>query len=108
MLYNAQREHRLAVAGPYARIRHPQYVGFTVIMLGFLLMWPTLPTLVMFPVLVWMYESLAHREENDARAEFGSAYESYEARTPAFFPRIGKLKTDQHDPAVPAAHYPAH
>ncbi len=49
VLYAAQRVGGLATTGPYARIRHPQYVGFILIMLGFLVRWPTLPTLVMFP-----------------------------------------------------------
>lgn len=86
VLYKAQREHRLALSGPYARIRHPQYAGFTVIMLGFLLQWPTLPTLAMFPVLVWMYWRLAIREEKEALAEFGEVYVDYMAATPAFLP----------------------
>jgi len=88
VLYRAQREHRLATTGPYARVRHPQYVGFAIIMFGFLLQWPTLPTLVMFPVLVWVYARLAKREERDARAEFGAEYDRYVAKTPAFLPRL--------------------
>src|SRR5215468_8589326 len=59
-LYEAQRHHTLATTGIYAHIRHPQYVGFIVIMLGFLLQWPTLLTLLMFPILVIMYVRLAH------------------------------------------------
>ena len=59
MLYVAQQAGRLATTGPYARVRHPQYVGFILIMFGFLLQWPTLLTLAMFPVLVWMYVRLA-------------------------------------------------
>ena len=90
VLYAAQRNHRLATAGPYARIRHPQYVGFILIMTGFLFQWPTLVTLAMFPVLVFMYIRLARREERDARTEFGTDYTRYEAVTPAFFPRFGE------------------
>ena len=86
VLYAAQREHKLATAGAYARVRHPQYVGFILIMTGFLLQWPTLVTLAMFPILVFMYVELARREERDARAQFGDAYARYEANTPAFFP----------------------
>src|SRR5882672_10114602 len=52
ILYEAQRVHTLATTGLYAYVRHPQYVGFIVIMLGFLLQWPTLLTLLMFPILV--------------------------------------------------------
>jgi protein-S-isoprenylcysteine O-methyltransferase Ste14 len=90
VLYKAQHIHTLAVSGPYARVRHPQYIGFVLIMFGFLLQWPTLVTLVMFPILVYMYVRLARIEERDARAEFGVAYTRYEAGTPAFFPKWGK------------------
>jgi protein-S-isoprenylcysteine O-methyltransferase Ste14 len=86
VLYKAQRDHRLAKTGVYARIRHPQYAGFIVIMIGFLLQWPTLLTLFMFPILVRMYVKLAQREESEALAEFGEAYVQYAARTPGFFP----------------------
>jgi protein-S-isoprenylcysteine O-methyltransferase Ste14 len=35
VLYRAQRKHRLATTGAYARMRHPQYVAFVLIMFGF-------------------------------------------------------------------------
>ena len=88
VLYPAQRTHTLATAGPYTYVRHPQYVAFIVIMFGFLLQWPTLPTLVMFPILVWLYVRLARREEHEALAEFGQDYARYLAETPAFVPRF--------------------
>jgi protein-S-isoprenylcysteine O-methyltransferase Ste14 len=87
VLYRAQRAGRLATEGPYARIRHPQYAAFLLIMLGFLVQWPTLLTLLMFPVLVWMYLRLARREEEEMQQQFGDDYFNYAARTPAFFPR---------------------
>jgi len=86
VLYEAQRTHQLATTGPYARVRHPQYAGFVLIMLGFLLQWPTLITLVMFPILVFMYVRLARREEREALAEFGESYRRYMDRTPGFIP----------------------
>ena len=89
ILYEAQRRRELATSGPYARVRHPQYVGFILIMVGFLLQWPTLVTLVLFPILVFMYVRLARREEQDIRAEFGAQYDDYARRTPAFLPRLG-------------------
>jgi len=89
VLYAAQTKHTLATAGPYARIRHPQYVAFVLIMLGFLVQWPTLLTLLMFPVLVYMYARLARREEQEVRAEFNEEYTRYAARVPAFIPRFG-------------------
>ena len=90
VLYHAQRSHALAIAGPYARIRHPQYVAFVMIMLGFLLQWPTLLTLLMFPILLVMYARLAVTEEAEMRVQFGEAFESYAQHTPRFFPRLGQ------------------
>lgn len=87
VLYAAQQAHRLATKGPYARIHHPQYAGFVLIMAGFLQQWPTLVTLAMFPILVFMYVQLARREEREAEAGFGDEYRRYKARTPAFIPR---------------------
>jgi len=87
VLYEAQHTHTLAVTGPYAYVRHPQYVGFIAIMLGFVLQWPTLLTLLMFPILVIMYVRLARREEREVLAEFGTTYARYAADTPAFWPR---------------------
>lgn len=86
VLYQAQRNHTLAVSGPYARIRHPQYAGFILIMSGFLLEWPTIVTLFMFPVLVWMYVRLARAEERETEADFGEQWRKYATRTPRFFP----------------------
>jgi len=87
VLYRAQRTNTLATTGPYARMRHPQYAAFIVIMLGFFLQWPTIPTLLMFPILVAMYVRLAHKEEEEVRAAFGETYARYAAATPAFVPR---------------------
>lgn len=93
VLYRAQRDHRLATTGPYARVRHPQYVGFVVIMVGFLLQWPTILTLAMFPILVTVYVRLTWREEREALIQFGDAYARYLATTPAFLPRFGARRS---------------
>ena len=89
VLYRAQHEGRLATTGPYARVRHPQYAAFVLILLGFLFQWPTLLTLAMFPVLAFMYVRLANSEEREALAEFGDTYARYMRATPAFVPKLG-------------------
>jgi protein-S-isoprenylcysteine O-methyltransferase Ste14 len=89
VLYDARRTRTLATTGPYAHIRHPQYAGFVLIMLGFLFQWPTLITFIMFPILVTMYVTLARREEREVLAEFGETYRHYMDSTPAFLPRLG-------------------
>ena len=90
VLYRAQRDGALACSGPYAYVRHPQYAAFLAIMVGFLIQWPTLPTLIMFPVLVVIYVRLAMREEREAAATLGAAYRRYAAKVPRFIPRWGR------------------
>ena len=101
VLLKAAREQKLATTGPYARVRHPQYAGFLTIMVGFLLQWPTLPTLVMFPILVVIYRRLAIQEERVVAAMFGPAWAGYAARTPRFIPRLtpvpGNGRRSGHD-----------
>ena len=88
VLFAAQRAGRLAMTGAYTRVRHPQYVGLILIMVGFLLQWPTFATLLMFPVLVYVYWRLAIREEREVAAEFASVYSDYARRTPRFMPHL--------------------
>ena len=90
VLYHAQRGHHLATEGPYRWVRHPQYLGFVAIMFGFLLQWPTLLTLAMFPVLVAMYVRLSITEERDSEQSFGQAWLDYAAMTPRFVPKFGR------------------
>lgn len=94
VLHKAQQAGTLTTTGPYARVRHPQYLGFIVIMLGFLLQWPTLLTLLMFPVLVVMYVRLARHEEREALATFGEAYRRYMASTPGWLPCYASSSPD--------------
>lgn len=83
-----QGKGQLVTTGIYRWIRHPQYTGFLMITLGMLFEWATLPMLVMYPILIWLYVRLAKREEADMRAEFGPAYDEYRARTGMFLPRL--------------------
>ncbi len=89
--HKAQQRGELARTGVYARLRHPEYAAFVVIMVGFLLQWPTLITLAMFPILLFVYVRLARREEHEALKRFGESYQRYQAETPAFFPRVRTL-----------------
>lgn len=98
-LYVAQRHGRLATTGIYGRLRHPQYAGFVLVMFGFLLQWPTILTLAMFPVLVFMYFRLARSEEAQALARFGEEYRRYMREVPAFLPRLGQRRN-----AAPGEH----
>jgi methanethiol S-methyltransferase len=91
VLFDAQRTQTLATTGPYSYVRHPQYVGFILVMLGFLVQWPTILTLAMFPVLTFMYVRLARHEERDTIAAFGDQYERYKREVPGFVPRLHRI-----------------
>ncbi len=72
----------------YRYVRHPQYTGFFLVIIGFLIQWPTLITLAMAPILLWMYLQLARREEAMMIEQFGSAYRNYMTQVNGFIPRI--------------------
>ena len=93
----AQRDEIVASTGPYARVRHPQYDGFILIMIGFLLQWPTFATLLMFPILLLVYRRLAIREEREVWTQLGVAWDRYAAVTPRFWPKLNGWR-DTSDP----------
>lgn len=95
VLHEAQTSGRPATTGAYAHMRHPQYTALIAIMFGFLLQWPTILTLAMFPILTVTYVRLAYREERDARQQFGEAYARYAAETPAFVPLPSWLRRNR-------------
>jgi protein-S-isoprenylcysteine O-methyltransferase Ste14 len=76
----------LVTDGVYRHIRHPQYTGILVITFGFMIQWPTLATLILWPFVIWMYVRLARREERDVLQQYPEQYRAYMARTPMFFP----------------------
>ena len=73
-------------------VRHPQYTGIFLGLFGQLIHWPTIPTVVLFPIVVWAYVRLARREERQMIERFGDAYEAYRRRVPRFFPRRGQWR----------------
>ena len=95
VLHKAQQNQEMATDGWYSRCRHPQYVAFILIMFGFLLQWPTIPTLVMFPILVIVYIRLAKKEEQIALKEFGEKYHQYMEEVPGWIPSFSKSENQK-------------
>jgi protein-S-isoprenylcysteine O-methyltransferase Ste14 len=87
VLLTAAHNDTLATTGAYGWVRHPQYDGLLLVMIGFLLQWPTIPTLIMFPILALIYTRLARSEEREVAARFGDTWAAYAAHTPGFVPR---------------------
>jgi protein-S-isoprenylcysteine O-methyltransferase Ste14 len=85
------RSAGLVTDGIYRYIRHPQYTGLFFIIFGWLLHWPTLLTLIFFPILIFIYYRLAVSEERVLSRNFGEAFEIYKRQTPRFFPHFGNI-----------------
>lgn len=84
----AQGEGKLVKTGIYKYIRHPQYAGLLLLSLGMIIEWATIPTLLLFPVMVFLYVRLAKREEKDMLIEFGDEYKNYMENTKMFMPFV--------------------
>ncbi|MCA9458562.1 MAG: isoprenylcysteine carboxylmethyltransferase family protein [Nitrospira sp.] len=91
-VYQATQAERLATTGLYGLVRHPQYTGIFLALFGQLIHWPTIPTVVLFPIVVWAYYRLANREENEMIENFGAAYRNYQDSIPMFFPHMANWK----------------
>src|SRR3972149_3077508 len=91
-VYQARREPRLATHRLYGVVRHPQYTGIFLAIFGQLIHWPTIPTLVLFPAIVWAYYRLATREEAQMVERFGEEYVAYRRRVPMLWPRRGEWR----------------
>jgi methanethiol S-methyltransferase len=79
---------KLVTTGLYARIRHPQYVGFLLITLGLNVQWLTIITFLLWPALAYLYYRLARTEDREVEAKFGEESRKYKQTVPSFIPRI--------------------
>jgi protein-S-isoprenylcysteine O-methyltransferase Ste14 len=91
-IYRAKGQ--LVTTGLYSRIRHPQYLGFLIITLGLNVQWLTIITLLLWPILAFLYYRLAKREEKDEEEQFGEEYRKYKRTVPMFLPRIRRKNPD--------------
>lgn len=80
-LYKSAKKGMLATDGAYEFSRHPQYLGFMLIILGWFFGWPTLLTVIFTPILIHKYINLCKTEEEEMVAEH-SDYEKYTKRVP--------------------------
>lgn len=87
-LHCAAQAGELAKSGLYKYVRHPQYTGFFLFLIGSMINWPTLATFVTLPILFFVYLRLAKTEEQDALAEFGDRYRNYMTKTGRFLPKL--------------------
>lgn len=90
-LHDAAKRGAIANTGLYRYVRHPQYTGFFLFLLGSVINWPTLITILTLPILWAVYLRLARLEEQDAIDQFGDEYLDLMTQTGRFIPRPGRM-----------------
>lgn len=83
-------KNQLVTTGIYSYIRHPQYLGFLLITLGMNVLWVTLSTLVLWPILAALYYRLAKEEDKQMEEKFGEEFQKYKNNVPMFIPKLRK------------------
>jgi protein-S-isoprenylcysteine O-methyltransferase Ste14 len=78
--------------GIYGHVRHPQYLGFLLITLGMNVLWVTITTLILWPLLALLYYRLAQDEEKTIEETFGEEFREYKRSVPMFIPSVRKRK----------------
>ena len=81
-------EGALVTDGLYAKLRHPQYLGLILIVVGFLIMWPILLTVLLAPFLIGRYILLAREEDRELKEKIGEDFMRYKERVPGFIPSL--------------------
>jgi protein-S-isoprenylcysteine O-methyltransferase Ste14 len=94
-IHKGKSEGKLVTTGIYKYVRHPQYVGFLLITLGLNVMWLTIITLIMWPVLAVLYWRLAKKEDKDMEEQFGEEFQEYKRQVPSFIPRLRIKKLEK-------------
>jgi len=80
--------NELVTSGLYAYVRHPQYLGFLTLTLSMIIQWATIPTLIMWPILVILYYRLARQEEKEMEQKYREKYQEYKNKVPMMIPRL--------------------
>ncbi|UCE74970.1 MAG: DUF1295 domain-containing protein, partial [Methanomassiliicoccales archaeon] len=66
--------------GIYSFSRHPQYFGFILMIIGWLIGWPTILTVIFTPILIFMYLRVCKIEEKEL--SHIKEYEIYKNKVP--------------------------
>ena len=84
-----QKATSLNQTGIYSIVRHPLYLGNFLIFLGPFIFTGNIYGIIIFILSFWIYyERIMYAEEIFLIAKFGSEYENWSSKTPAFLPNI--------------------
>jgi len=78
--------------GLYAVVRHPQYLGYMLLILGFICLFQNLVVGVLGAAAIVLFYGQAVREERYCIRKFGQEYENYAQRVPRFNAVLGIVR----------------
>ena len=81
-LYKKIKEEELVTTGIYSFSRHPQYLGFIFIIIGWFIGWPTILTVIFASILIYKYIKVCKVEEKELANI--KKYQEYESKVPFF------------------------
>jgi protein-S-isoprenylcysteine O-methyltransferase Ste14 len=81
-LYRNIKNEELVTTGIYSISRHPQYFGFILIIVGWLIGWPTILTTIFAIILIFMYLRVCKIEEKELQRD--NNYKKYKEKVPFF------------------------
>ncbi|RQW84228.1 MAG: isoprenylcysteine carboxylmethyltransferase family protein [Methylococcus sp.] len=107
--HRAQKEKRLVTDRLYGLVRHPQYTGLFIALFGeSIVHWPTILSVVLFPIIVAACYLLARSEERDVEKERGDECRAYGKRVPMFIPPWGQWSAIPPRETIPRPEMPHH
>ena len=86
-IFNAKGK-KLVTTGIYAHVRNPQYLGMLLLTFGMNVQWLTILSLILWPLLVFLYYRLAKEEAEIMENKFGDEFRKYKQNVPLFIPRL--------------------
>ena len=80
-LYRNVKKNQFVTTGVYSISRHPQYLGFLLVIIGWFIGWPTILTLIFSPILIYKYIKVSLTEEDEMK-KIDPNYSEYAKKTP--------------------------
>ena len=87
--FEGVRTRQLVTVGAYRLSRHPQNLGWGILLLGVAVAGRSLGALALVGLFAVFVDRYVRLEEHQLKQDFGFAYDDYRGRTPAVVPFVG-------------------